>query len=187
MDYWIESQKNNKIGIRYANVNFDNNNLLHPDLIEKGKIWIRSKNKPSLYLTGNAGSGKTYFTLCLVRTLAENGNPWHIFAKSHDMDTEFLKSILENQEDYIIDKYRSVPYLFIDDLGVERPNERVIKQYYSILDHRVSNCMTTVITTNQKLENIDKILGERIGSRLQGFYTINFPDIDLRKKQGKPS
>lgn len=180
MDPWIESQKNNKIGSRYANASFENSTLL-PSIVQQGKDWIKSRNKTSLFLSGNTGSGKTWFTICLVRGLAENGNPWHIFAKSHDMDTEFLKAILENQEDYVLDKYRNVPFLFIDDLGTERPNERVIKQFYSIFDHRVSNCMCTIVTSNQKLNNIDKIVGERIASRLQGSTQINFPNKDLRK------
>lgn len=178
---WINSQKNNNIGSLYANVSLENNNLLPPTILDKGKHWIKCRHKTSLYLSGNAGSGKTYFALCLVRSLAENGNPWHIFAKSHDLDTEFLKAIFDNQEDYVIDKYKSVPFLFLDDLGVERPNERIIKQYYSIFEHRVSNCMCTIVTSNQKLENIHKIVGDRIASRLQGSYEINFPNRDLRK------
>ena len=178
---WLESRTKNRTGSLYANVSLEGNTALAPSILELGKAWIKSRHKQSLYLSGSPGSGKTYFCLCLVRSLAEKGNPWHIFGRSHEMDSEFLKATLENQEETVLDKYKSVPYLFIDDLGIERPNERIIKQYYSIFEHRVSNCMCTIVTSNQKLDDIHKILGDRIASRLQGSFEINFPNKDLRK------
>ena len=50
MDPWIESQKNNKIGSRYANASFENSTLL-PSIVQQGKDWIKSRNKTSLFFS----------------------------------------------------------------------------------------------------------------------------------------
>ena len=143
--------------------------------------WIASPTS-SLYLSGSAGSGKTYASVALLKGLIEKKlYPWIIYKRSHELDDELLEAVSTRQESFVLEKYHEVPFLFIDDLGVERVNDRVIKQYYSIIDHRLNNLLPTVFTSNILRKDIDKNLGDRIASRLQMAAEIIFPKKDYRK------
>ena len=70
----------------------------------------------------------------------------------------------------------------LDDLGVEKPSERIIKQYYNIIDRRLNNLLPTIFTSNFSIEKIGNNLGDRIASRLEMAIEIKFPKKDLRKE-----
>lgn len=175
-----------KSGIQgiYHNASLDNCPMLPIGIVEIGKKWVKASNRPSLYLHGNTGSGKTYFSTALYRALVEQQHPWVIYVKSYDLDEELLTAIEEKQEKSRIMKYCEVPILFIDDLGVERPSERMLRQYFSIIDKRVGDRLITVITSNIPRDQLP--LGDRVISRLEHFYAIEFPKKDNRKNLELP-
>ena len=74
------------IGEMYQDASFENARLLPVKIIDLGKRWVASKKKTSLFLSGNVGSGKSYFSLCLARGLVESGHRWIITVKSTDLD-----------------------------------------------------------------------------------------------------
>lgn len=179
---WETAIERFKIGKMYHSVSLDNVEKINRVLAQTGHKWLASEKKESLYLTGNAGSGKTYFCISLLKGLIDQKiHPWIIFKRSDELDDELLRSVEDRQESYVLEKYHEVPFLFIDDLGVERVNDRIVKQYYSIIDRRVANYFPTIITSNIPLEKIKNNLGERIASRLETAFEITFPDKDLRK------
>ena len=138
----------------------------------------------TLYLSGPPGCGKTYASIAILKELIlQQKYHWIIYTRSDDLDSELLKSMEQKNEADVIEKYSEVPILFIDDLGTERPTERVLKQYLNIIDSRTSNCMPTVYTSNLAIEEVAKTLGDRIASRLQSAYEIIFPRRDYRKQQ----
>jgi DNA replication protein DnaC len=179
---WKNAIKLMNIQRNYHNCSLDNCQLLHPAIVALGKKWINADRRPNLYIHGNTGSGKTYFATSLFRELVEKKYPWLIFVRSYDLDDELLASINGNNgnhEKTVLQKYCEVPILFIDDLGVERPSDRIIRQYYSIIDSRVGEGLLTVITSN--CSKSDFPLGDRIKSRLEHFCNIEFPKRDIRK------
>ena len=181
---WTEAVLKSEIRGLYQNASLENCPLIPSAIVELGKRWVKAEKKPSLYLYGNTGSGKTYFSTAIYRHLVESGCPWVIFVRSHDLDDELLTAIEEKQEKTRMMKYFEVPVLFIDDLGVERPSDRVIRQYYSIIDRRVGDGLKTIITSNVPREDLP--LGDRIISRLELFYAVEFPKKDIRKTLNLP-
>lgn len=181
---WKEAIVKSKIQPIYWKAALDNCPMLPQAIVDIGKRWLKASQKPCLYLYGNTGSGKTYFTTALYRALVEVKTPWMIFVRSDDLDDELLTAIEERQEKTKLMKYCEVPILFIDDLGVERPSDRMIRQYYSIIDKRVGSGLTTIITSNVPVENLP--LGDRTISRLGHFYAIEFPKRDNRKNLDLP-
>lgn len=150
-------------------------------IADLGREWLTKLNP--LYVSGATGSGKTYFFYAILKELIKTQKyQWIIVISSDVLDDELLEAAKKGNEEDKIKKYTEVPILFIDDLGVERPeNERVIKQYYRIIDHRMNNLMTTVFTSNIAIEQIKNKLGDRIASRLEMAQEIKFPKKDLRK------
>jgi predicted ATPase len=181
---WREAIKRSNIQEIYHQASIDNCHLIPVGIVDLGRRWLKAQKKPCLYLHGNTGSGKTYFSTALYRALVEKREPWMIFTRSDDLDDELLTAIEERQEKTKITKYCEVPILFIDDLGVERPSDRMIRQYYSIIDRRVGAGLTTVITSNVSKENLP--LGDRTISRLGHFYAIEFPKKDNRNNLDLP-
>jgi predicted ATPase len=182
---WENAASLSAIPSRYRNASIDNCDLLPIGIVELGKRWINAFQKPCLYLHGNTGSGKTYFATALYRALVEKKIPWMIFVKSYDLDDELLQAIEDRHEKTKLMKYSEASILFIDDLGVERPSDRVIRQYFSIIDKRVGEGLVTVLTSNSSKKNLP--FGDRMISRLEYFYDIEFPKKDLRKNLDLPS
>lgn len=182
---WTNAIKMMKFQPIYHNASLDNCPKLPAPIIDLGKRWLKAPKKPNLYIHGNTGSGKTYFATALYRALVERNLNWLIFVRSDDLDQELLDGIENKRERSIMEKYYEVPILFIDDLGVERPTDRMIRQYYSIIDRRVGSDLLTVITSN--VPKAELPLGDRTLSRLEHFYNIEFPKKDIRKSIELPT
>ncbi len=183
---WKEAISHFDVPKLYHDASIENCKMIKKSIVEKGTRWLNSKDRPSIFLSGSPGCGKTYLAYALFRGLVEEGSFWQIFIRSDQLDQELLDACMNNRESDVIAKYTEVPYLFWDDLGSERASERVLKQYYSIIESRISNQMSTVFTSNLSISdfyNPNKTnLGDRIASRLGLCYDIVFPSEDLRKK-----
>lgn len=177
---WEEAIKSFKIEKIYQTASMEKVTKTNPQIAEVGMKWLKSDRKPSIVLSGNPGSGKTFFAYSLLHGLVmQEKHRWLIFTSSFNLDNELLRSQLSEEE--VIQKYQEVPILFLDDIGVERLTERMIRQYYSIINKRLNNLLPTVFTTNISLEKIKNNLGDRIASRLEMALEIKFPNRDLRK------
>lgn len=177
---WTNAINMMKIQKLYHDASLENGTLLPTKIIHLGEKWLKAYNRPNLYIHGNTGSGKTFFAISLFRGLVEKNMNWIIFVRSDDLDMELLTAIENKNEKTVLMKYYEVPVLFIDDLGVEKQTDRVIRQYYSIIDKRVGEGLLTVITSNLPKEKLD--LGDRTLSRLEHFLSIEFPNTDIRKQ-----
>ncbi len=179
---WKDAVSQFKIQKIYENASFENCTEIPKKIVEIGKKWISTKKKPSLYISGPCGSGKTFFMTALLRSLIEiEGYGRMIYKRCYSLDSELLNAFNEGNEEYILKKYSEVEFLFLDDFGVERQSERVNRQFYVILDERVGNRLPTVITTNFSIEITREKFNEKIESRIKSFFEICFPNEDLRE------
>jgi DNA replication protein DnaC len=176
---WEEVIKHHKVREIYQNAHLDDLHKFHsPSLINLARKWVCSSKRPSLFLTGHVGSGKTYFMTALLRALVDRGIVWIIFIRSVDLferlhrdfldDSNFMRILCENE------------LLLIDDVGVEYWNERVKKSYFSIVDYRISERLPFIFTSNFSKEKFGKEMGERVESRLRMCLEVEFPPRDLR-------
>lgn len=176
------------IGQIYKDASLKNCPMIDCQIVEECVKWARSKNKYSIYISGNTGSGKTYLSVCLLRVihyLYIFPNESIIYIKGYDLDQELLDSFNCSRgmsERDVLSKYQDVTYLFIDDFGSERSSPRVIRQFQAILDKRTEKELCTVITSNFSSEQIGEYFNDRIKSRLEYFFKIFFPDVDLRRQ-----
>lgn len=153
----------------------------------KDKISVLVKEPRSLFLSGPAGRGKTYWMFAYLRALFD-ANMFQLsdvrFFRSVDLDNTLsvgIKTYGSNSN--LINDLAEYPLLIIDDFGMERSGERSERDVYDLLDRRTSFDRMTVLSTNLLIEDIQKIFGERIASRLQTFTVINFFGPDLRQQE----
>ncbi len=173
-DNFVEIQKVPKM---YSKIKL---NEISKKLQDLGREWLENKN--SLILYGGVGTGKTYFAYCLAKALLSKtyyGNV--IFMSSKALD-ERLMSEYKNfgSTKHAIETFSEIPFLFIDDFGVERSTDKMERDLLEILDFRFVNFKTTVLTTNLDAEMIEKLYGERIFSRLKSYEYLYFGTKDLR-------
>ena len=145
---------------------------LPPELREEGnkKVFeavdqfIKNPIK-GLYIYGEAGTGKTYFSVKIFQALKDAK-----FIKA----PRFLLSLKSNFEDRrsswkneeMIDKLATAPILIIDDLGAEKPSDWVSETFYILIDERYSRMLPTIITSNFDLDELTQRFGDRISSRI---------------------
>ena len=65
-----------------------------------------------------------------------------------------------------------VELLIIDDLGTEYPNQFTINKFFNIVNDRLLNNKSTIISTNLSLKELRDIYTERTFSRLANLYNI---------------
>lgn len=193
---WNDAIKFYNIQKDYIDASFKNAHLLPEGIKDLGKRWLKAPIKPSFYLQGSTGSGKTYFMNVLLRNLIEKNYSNIIYKKSKWIDDELLEASMgkllnskgyQTTEKELIAHFSECEFLFIDDFGMEKDTDRVRQQYYTIIDERVSNQLPTIYSSNLSLKDIGKTLGDRISSRLHRSYVIEFPPIDHRKTMDLPS
>ncbi len=137
-------------------------------LRQQCEAWADSLPKNTLLgllLHGKSGLGKTY----LLRAVGAR-------ARQHGIETIILTAnTLLNQirkqyfsrEDSADAPYMDVPLLMIDDLGIEPLWEGItVEQLFALLEHRLTQGLHTVISTNLSLNELKSRYTERITSRL---------------------
>lgn len=180
---WEDVVKSHDIRKMYQDANLDSIQHLPSEMMDFAKRWVKSPTKPSLYLTGSVGSGKTYFMTALLRAIVEQGNTWFRFTRSVDLFNLLLERMMEKKtNEQLLRSIAEVPFLFIDDVGVESITDRVKKEYFSIIDYRISEMLPFVFTSNLSKQEFGEELGERVASRLNMCMEIEFPGRDLRRE-----
>ena len=61
---------------------------------------------------------------------------------------------------------KNVPVLVLDDLGAHNYTDWSLKTIFAILNYRVNFERPTIVTTNLENQDLEKLLGSRIFSRL---------------------
>lgn len=142
-----------------------------------------------LYLYGPSGVGKTFsacFTL-LAQIKRFSDFKKICFKNVTQMLFEFKQSYsreIEYTETQLLEKYSTVPYLVLDDIGVDPTTDWTFKMLYLIINNRDENLLPTIYTSNLDLQELETKLGDaRIPSRIQGNCDIiRLEGRDLRIK-----
>lgn len=186
MTQWDVFCQRNNVPSRYARATPDNI-CIEDDArgSYKDKCKKLIQHPRSVLLMGNAGTGKTYFMHALLYGLLMHKKipPGDIrYFRSLDLDARLVNeySTAKNAT-YFINDISILPFLFIDDFGLERGTSTAERDYYDLLDRRVSHERITVMSTNLDEKGLRQIYGERISSRLKEFTVVDFQGDDLRE------
>lgn len=140
-----------------------------------------SNHSTNLLFYGNAGSGKTYLSYCISKSILDKG--FLVVYKTADELVNNLKAIKFNNDTSLESLLFDCDLLIIDDLGAEHVNEFSITELFNILNRRILNNKKMIISTNLTLSGITRQYNERIQSRLIGeFKLCKFYSEDIRIK-----
>ena len=118
-----------------------------------------------LLFTGTYGCGKTHLAAAIANHRIENDQS-AIFVVVPDL-LDHLRSTFgpssEASYDDLFEEVRNTAVLVLDDLGVQVASPWTQEKMFQILNDRYNRQLPTVLTTNQRLEDLD----QRLRSRLQ--------------------
>jgi len=131
----------------------------------------------NLYLYGETEVGKTIYAafLCLhaskLKYLTEDiSGKDFLFVSFPELFME-IKETFEDKtksEVTVLNKYREVDLLVLDDFGVKNSSDWFIEVLYVIINYRYEQQKTTVFTSNYSLQEMASLLGDdRISSRIE--------------------
>ncbi len=133
-----------------------------------------------LLLTGVYGCGKTHLAASIANYRLSLGDPV-IFMVVPDL-LDHLRATYNPHSDVsydsLFEQVRTTPLLILDDLGTQSSTPWAQEKLFQLLNYRYNARLSTVITSNQRLDEIDP----RIRSRLQdpslvNHFAITAPDF----------
>ena len=137
----------------------------------------------SLLFSGATGLGKTFLSACMARQVAENGHSV-VYATAGKLFADFEAVKFERAEADTLRDYRACELLIVDDLGTEMTTEFVRAALYEIVNTRLLERRSTLISTNLNERDLEARYGGQIASRLLGSYrVIYFLGDDIRRKK----
>lgn len=161
---------------------------------EKSQNFTQDFDNPdekNLLFTGNTGLGKTFMTNCIANEILSRGKTV-LYQTAPVMFDEIIDAKFgkENSKFDLMKNILTTDLLIIDDLGTERMNELYLTELFTIINTRLLNqnnkITKTIISTNLRPDEIEKIYTTRISSRIAGYYRIlRFFGEDLRFRKRK--
>ena len=142
-----------------------------------------SRGGGDLLLSGGTGLGKTFLSACIARVVSENGfsvvydTAASVFSRFED--AKFRRDDGGSED---ADRCMRCDLLILDDLGTEMTTSFVQSALYQIVNGRLMEKRSTIISTNLAPEEIGSRYGRSVLSRLEGEYEIlPFFGEDIRR------
>lgn len=157
MDYSLFPAKNDK------QINKNNEFIWNEDRKEllnyfKKTILKKFKNNEyfkGVYLYGDFGTGKSFFSQSLANYFASKGKTV-AYINNNDL-ANHLKQLFSVGYKKVIDTLKDVDFLFIDDIGSEKNSSWMISEIlFSIFSHRMQMQKTTFFTSNFSYKQLEK-------------------------------
>lgn len=121
---------------------------------------IHMQDGTGLYIEGTNGTGKTHLAAAIAMQLMTEQKISCICKTAGDLLLD-IKSAFDGDsvnEKQVLQIYKDVPLLIVDDLGKEQCTDWSISTLYSILNDRYEKMLPTIITTNYNSDDLVRAL-----------------------------
>ena len=143
---------------------------------------------PNLLFNGGTGLGKTFLSACIAEVLTDKGYSV-VYESAPQLFAKLERNRFSPTEESRLEaeSYVNCDFLIIDDLGTEMASGFVTAALYSLLNDRLLDNKSMLISTNLIAEEMAERYSGQIASRLQGnFKVMTFvgEDVRIRKNRG---
>lgn len=152
----------------------------------------------SLLLLGPTGTGKSYQAYAALRSVVttpyqlagRDGQPVGMYRTTDwraltfaDLCATLRPRGRDHDPEAVLEEYRKVSMLFVDDLGAAKASEWVEEATYRLINGRYEDMRPAIFTTNLSLPELRDAIGDRIASRLAETCTRVVLDGPDRRRQ----
>lgn len=143
----------------------------------------------NLLFQGSTGVGKTFLTNCIAAELLHAGHTVAYLTAVQFFELLADHEFHREQTARAQERYQYIEHaelLIIDDLGTEMNNTFVETALFDCLNKRYMRELSTIISTNLEMRQLEHKYSKRISSRLMEHYHIFplfGPDIRLQKRK----
>ncbi|MCR5701484.1 MAG: ATP-binding protein [Lachnospiraceae bacterium] len=157
------------------------------NILNKAKDFVENfdKNGGNMLFYGDTGLGKSFMSNCIAKALMDTRHTVLYQSAIHLFEEVCGDAVMnktgnpKNKEIY--DYLYRCDLLIIDDLGTEFTNSFVASELYNILNTRMRENKSTVISTNLNLQEINDRYSDRISTRILAEYKVyNFYGSNVR-------
>lgn len=142
--------------------------------------WVRRfhadpSSAPSLLLLGPTGTGKTYQAYGALRAAVTvaletraggfRAPRWQALTYA-DLCASLRPRGRDHDTEAVLERYRTIELLFVDDLGAAKATEFVEESTYRLINGRYEDMKPSIFTSNLALPELREAIGDRIASRL---------------------
>lgn len=139
-------------------------------------------------LFGPPGTGKTLLGCIMLNELVLRwGKPGRFLNLSRKYFQKLKDTYSESSDNYgqtwqIMEELANMPFLMLDDFGIQRGTEWETEMLYNLVDARYGDERFTIVTTNKPLEEIKEISQGRVYSRLvEMCRQVEMDGVDFRQ------
>ena len=136
----------------------------------------------NLLFVGGTGLGKTFLSACIANAVTDKG-----YSVAYESAPRLFSKLEKNrfnpdeESREAAERFNTCDLLIIDDLGTEMPGNFVTAAFYSLLNDRLLEGKSMIISTNLNVDEIAVRYSPQIASRLQGeFKGLTFVGEDIR-------
>ena len=152
---------------------------------------LTGKATKGFFLWGAPGTGKSYFAYIalnylIFRTLRAGrftSISSQFFQRIRDTFNE--ESVKHGQASTMIEALSNVPYLVLDDIGVQRNTDWELEMLYNLIDARYANRRLTIITSNDSVHDIKDLASGRLYSRFVEMCHLVHLNAEDYRERGK--
>lgn len=166
---------------------FQGENLINvKKIINVSEVFVNNFDNlkiRNMLLMGSVGVGKTYLSKIIAKEVFKK-NKSVLFISAFSLFNSLGEVTFKNHEKAkYLDYLTNIDLLVIDDLGAQNINKILLQDLLALINERVENKKSTIITTNLNHIDIKNNFGERLFSRLNDkreFIVVNLLGKDLR-------
>jgi DNA replication protein DnaC len=152
---------------------------------------LSGKATKGFFLWGAAGTGKSYFSYIALNYLIfrtmRAGRFTSISSQFFQRirDTFNDESTQRGQATTMIEALSNVPYLVLDDIGVQRNTDWEQEMLYNLINARYANRRLTIVTSNDSVHDLKDLASGRLYSRFVEMCHLVHLNAEDYRERGK--
>lgn len=168
LNYYTKEKDNTHPYSSYENMN---------NILKKAKAFVEEFDTGggNLLFFGAPGLGKTFLSNCIAKELLDTRHTV-LYQSSIHLFEDIADAVMnKGQNPHSQETYQylySCDLLIIDDLGTENINAFVLSQLYNIINTRMLQKKSTLISTNLNLDELRECYTTRITDRIIEAYNV---------------
>lgn len=133
------------------------------------KLLLEGNCSASLVMTGLPGTGKTHLACAIANAYTRKGGEV-VFIKVAAMIRKIRETYRHDSElteQQAINAFRDLDLLVLDEVGIQKGDDKEINLLFEVLDDRYAYLKPTILLSNLTVEEMEQLLGVRVIDRLK--------------------